>query len=248
MEESGSVSRRQGAVSGTDADGQRRARRDQPRGAPGAEPAPEPRRTSRRLRQIEAKRTAILQAALSLFSRHGLQGTTLDQIATGADLSKTNVLYYFATKEEIYLDVVGDVMRRWLEPLSELRSESEPEEAIATYIRSKLDFSRREPEASRLFCAEIVRGAPLLHPQLNGTLKTIVDEKVSVITGWVVSGRIAPVDPHHLIFSIWSTTQHYADFAVQVEALTGQGLSDPGFFEQTVAATTRLILQGVSLR
>ena len=29
--------------------------------------------------------------------------------------------------------------------------------------------------------------------------------------------------PHHLIFSIWALTQHYADFDVQVRAVLGEG-------------------------
>jgi TetR/AcrR family transcriptional regulator len=41
----------------------------------------------------------------------------------------------------------------------------------------------------------------------------------------VKEGKIAPVDPHHLIFSIWALTQHYADFDVQVRAVLGG--SDP---------------------
>jgi len=31
------------------------------------------------------------------------------------------------------------------------------------------------------------------------------------------------VDPRHLLFSIWATTQHYADFEVQVDTLLGGG-------------------------
>jgi TetR/AcrR family transcriptional regulator len=40
-----------------------------------------------------------------------------------------------------------------------------------------------------------------------------------MIGGWIAEGRLAPLDPHHLIFSIWATTQHYADFDVQVRAI-----------------------------
>ena len=40
--------------------------------------------------------------------------------------------------------------------------------------------------------------------------------------GWVDAGQIAPVDPHHLIFSVWALTQHYADFDVQVQAVLGR--------------------------
>ena len=62
------------------------------------------------------------------------------------------------------------------------------------------------------------------------------------------TGGSAAHDPHHLIFSIWAITQHYADFAVQVEAVTGRGLDDPDFFERTVASTQALILAGLGLR
>lgn len=199
----------------------------------------------RRQKRIDGKRGVVLDAALRLFSRLGHQGTTLEQIANDADLSKTNVLYYFRNKDEIYRAVIQGVIGRWLEPLGELRAGVEPEAAITRYVRSKLEFSRDHPEASRLFCTEIVRGAPLIQAELSAGLKTAVDEKAKLLSRWKRSGKIAAVDPRHLIFSIWAVTQHYADFAVQVEALTGRTLQDPAFFEDTVAAVTRIILSGV---
>jgi TetR/AcrR family transcriptional regulator len=54
---------------------------------------------------------------------------------------------------------------------------------------------------------------------IEGPLKRLVDEKAALIGGWAQAGRIAPVDPHHLIFSIWAVTQHYADFDVQVRGI-----------------------------
>ena len=64
--------------------------------------------------------------------------------------------------------------------------------------------------------------------------------KSAVIRAWIKAGRPAKVYPEHLIFMIWSMTQHYADFAVQVQAqaLTGQTLANPAFFEKTVAYVT----------
>ena len=72
------------------------------------------------------------------------------------------------------------------------------------------------PRESRLFANEILQGAPRIMPMLEGELKSLVDEKAEVIRGWMRKGRIARTDPYHLIFSIWATTQHYADFDVQV--------------------------------
>jgi hypothetical protein len=62
---------------------------------------------------------------------------------------------------------------------------------------------------------------PRIHDIIEGPLKALVDEKAAVIRGWAEAGRIAPVDPYHLIFSIWATTQHYADFDVQVRGILG---------------------------
>ena len=46
-----------------------------------------------------------------------------------------------------------------------------------------------------------------------------MDETSILISGWIAEGRLAPVDPRHLLFSIWATTQHYADFDAQVRVL-----------------------------
>lgn len=49
-----------------------------------------------------------------------------------------------------------------------------------------------------------------------------------------------------LIFALWATTQHYADFGVQVQAITGRALDDPAFFEETVENVQRIVLQGIA--
>ncbi|QEI04995.1 HTH-type transcriptional regulator RutR [Pigmentiphaga aceris] len=194
------------------------------------------------------KRAAILDAALGLFSRFGLHGTSIDQVATRAEVTKGNLLYYFANKEELYVSVLRDLLDVWLAPLREFSVDQAPEQAIGDYIRRKLAMSRDRPDASRLFCLEMIQGAPLLGTILDGELRTLVEQKSDVIRAWVADGKLAPVDPHHLIFALWGTTQHYADFAVQVSALTGKTLKDVAFFAQTVENVQRIVLQGVAVR
>lgn len=200
---------------------------------------------SRRLRALEDRRTAILDAALATFSRYGLHGTRLEQVADLADVSKTNLLYHFSSKEELYLAVLRRLLDGWLAPLQALDGAQDPREAIRHYIRQKLLFSRAQPHASRLFCLEIVQGAPLLRDELNGALRQIVDAKSQVIESWIEQGLLAPIDPRHLIFSLWATTQHYADFAVQVEALSDRTLADEAFLEETISNVQNIILNGI---
>ncbi|QHI99248.1 HTH-type transcriptional regulator RutR [Xylophilus rhododendri] len=199
----------------------------------------------RRPRQAEDKRSVILQAALGLFSRFGLHGTTVDQVAARADVSKSNLLYYFANKEDLYVQVLRQLLTVWLEPLRGFSVEQDPREAISDYIRRKLVVSRDSPEASRLFCLEMVQGAPLLRDELGRELRDLVERKSDVIRAWVADGRLAAVEPHHLIFALWATTQHYADFGVQVQALTGRTLDDPVFFEEAVGSLQAIVLDGV---
>jgi len=178
--------------------------------------------------RIQKKNSAaILEAALEVFSTHGFRGATVDQIARAAGLSKPNLLYYFPSKEAIYDALLEELLDTWLDPLHALDETGNPLEEILDYVRRKLEISRDFPRESRLFANEILQGAPRIIDALTGELKALVDEKAEVIRHWIGDGKIAPTDPHHLIFSIWSLTQHYSDFDVQVHAVLGGADVDP---------------------
>lgn len=161
----------------------------------------------------------ILAAALEVFSRFGYRGATVAQIAEASAMSKPNLLYYFNSKQAIYLAVLENTLAEWLEPLTQLDADGDPCVEIWRYVKAKLDSSQTAPEASRLFANEILQGAPMIHQFLANDLKALVDAKCIVIQQWVDQNRIAPVAPVHLIFLIWAATQHYADFQVQIAAL-----------------------------
>lgn len=175
--------------------------------------------TAARTRIQKKNRAAILEAALDVFSAQGFRGATLDQIAIAAGLSKPNLLYYFASKEAIHATLLTSLLDTWLDPLRAMDAAGEPIDEITAYVARKLEMSRAYPRESRLFANEIVQGAPRIMEEITGPLKSLVDEKAAVIRGWAEAGKIADLDPHHLIFSIWSTTQHYADFDVQVRGI-----------------------------
>lgn len=165
-------------------------------------------------------RRRILDAALNVFSQHGFRGATLDQIANEAGLSKPNILYYFAAKEEIHVTLLNQLMETWLDPLIEMDCNGDPLTEILNYVQRKLDMARELPRESRLFANEILQGAPRMAPHLKSDLLPLVDEKCTVIQGWMDQGKLAPTDPRHLMYSIWSTTQHYADFEAQLNIIS----------------------------
>ncbi|SFC10417.1 TetR family transcriptional regulator C-terminal domain-containing protein [Tropicimonas isoalkanivorans] len=183
--------------------------------------------TQPRTRIQRRNHKAILDAALDVFSARGFRGATVDQIALASGLSKPNLLYYFPSKEAIHQQLLSELLDIWLDPLRALDPEGDPISEILAYVRRKLEMSRQMPRESRLFANEVLQGGTHLSDTLSKVLKPLVDEKADVIRRWSDEGRIAAVHPHHLIFSIWSLTQHYADFDVQVRTVLGNAEPDP---------------------
>lgn len=197
---------------------------------------PRAQQTKKRTRIQAVNESRILDAALDIFAANGFRGSTIDAIAARADMSKPNLLYYFRTKQDIYVAVLRHTLDAWLEPLGALDPDGEPLQEIRGYIARKLELSRTAPEASRLFANELLHGAPMIRAVLEGPLRQLVDEKASVLQHWIDTGRLARIDPHHLIFMIWSATQTYADFDTQIRAILGDATTGQRHF--TTAADT----------
>jgi TetR/AcrR family transcriptional regulator len=204
---------------------------------------PAPSRPQTRIQR--EKRDRILEAALDVFSLHGFRGATIDQIAEAAGMSKPNLLYYFPRKEAIHQRLIAELLDMWLAPLREMDADGDPLPEIRSYIRRKLEMARDFPRESRLFANEMLQGAPRAVDMLEGDLKALVDDKARVLEGWMASGRLIRCDPYHLIFSIWATTQHYADFDVQVRAVLGPGRNGDARFEDAARYLEQLFMHGL---
>ena len=187
----------------------------------------------------------ILDAAQEVFATYGYQGATIDEVAHRAGISKPNLHYYFKRKRDLYLAVLRRTLEIWLVPLRELDRTGDPAEEIGNYIAHKVQLSRRFPAASRVFANEIVQGAPFLKGYLQTDLRKVVERKAAVIQHWIDEGKLAPIDPYHLIFLIWAATQHYADFMPQIKAVMNVSRLNQGNFRKVEQSLSRIILHGV---
>ena len=195
----------------------------------------------------ERNREAILQAAEQEFALHGYNGTTIQNIAERAGLPKSNVLYYFSNKKRMYSAMFDDILLRWNKVFSEIKPDDDPATALETFIRTKVNMSQQYPLASRLFAMEIIQGAPFLLDHLRTNMREWVRGRASVIQHWIDEGRMAPVDPVQLIFLIWSSTQHYADFQVQILMVENKAEYEPRDFEHAADFLVDVILRGCGL-
>jgi len=207
----------------------------------------------------------ILSAAERVFARAGFGGATMATIAEASGLPKANLHYYFGSKEVLYRAVKANlhyyfgskevlyravlarILSDWLVPTHGITADAEPRAAIEQYIRAKMALSAQRPDGSKVFANELLHGAPVVHTLLSTELRQMVLQKAAVVQSWVDAGRMAPVDPIHLFFTIWAATQTYADFDVQVSAVLGRKTLTAKDHARATEHVVSLILRGCGL-
>jgi len=187
----------------------------------------------------------ILFAAEQEFANRGFNGATVTAIAKRAGLPKANVHYYFPTKLELYRQVIEDVFNAWLEAADRFADFDDPREALTRYIHSKMDLSRTRPNGSKVWANEILHGAPIIQDYLEPRLLEWSRSRESWIQAWIDAGKIRPVSPRYLLYMIWASTQHYADFGTQIESLNGGKPLSDAQFEEAKQTLTGIILNGL---
>lgn len=190
---------------------------------------------------------AIIQAAEDEFARHGFKGTSMNTIALKADLPKANLHYYFTNKLGLYVAVLSNIIELWDSTFNTLSADDDPAEALATYIRAKMEFSRRNPQASRIFAMEIISGGQCLTDYFSQDYREWFKSRAAVFQSWIDSGKMDRVDPVHLIFLLWGSTQHYADFATQICQVTGRSRLTKQDMEDASNNLIHIILKGCGL-
>jgi TetR/AcrR family transcriptional regulator len=190
----------------------------------------------------------ILEAAEAIFAEAGFKGATTAEIAARAGVPKANLHYYFPTKAALYRAVIERVLTAWLAAAACFDESDDPKDALARYISAKMDLARSMPLSSRIWAAEIMRGAPAIQDFLRTTLAEWVDSRSKVVRRWIAEKKLRPIEPKYLFYMIWATTQQYANAAHEMASLQGgQALTDAQFraAKQQVIET---IIEGVSPR
>lgn len=111
----------------------------------------------RRRMPAQERRTVVLEAALRTFASNGYDGTSMDEIASAAGVSKAVVYDHVASKRELYT-VLLDAIRGELVAVVEaaLASTAEPgEPRVRAAVEAIFAFVEQQPEACRLLVLEL---------------------------------------------------------------------------------------------
>ncbi len=189
----------------------------------------------------------ILEAAEEEFALHGYRGTSTQRIAERAGIAKANIHYYFKRKSTLYLAVLNNIMQQWNNYFDEVRVEDDPAIVLDAFIRKKVELAYTRPKSSKMFAMEIIQGAPHLKEYIRTEMRSWVRTKAAVLDQWIAEGRMNKVDPVHLIFLIWSSTQHYADFDAQVLTIMNHAEYEREMIDQIADFLSQVILTGCGL-
>ncbi|WP_175886758.1 TetR/AcrR family transcriptional regulator [Burkholderia sp. BCC0044] len=191
----------------------------------------------------ESNEAHLLACAEAVFAERGLAGASTAMIAERAGLPKANVHYYFPTKLALYRRVLDDLFEDWHRAAGSFEAGDDPVEAIGGYVRAKMALSQRRPLGSKVWANEIIHGAEHMQDILSQRVKPWFDTRVDVIEGWIARGLLAPIDPHALMYLIWATTQHYADFDAQIRALSGKRAFTKKAFDEKTEQVVQLVIR-----
>lgn len=132
------------------------------------------------------QRELLLNVATAEFAAHGYEATSVQKIASAADVSKAKVFYYFGGKEDLYAQVLDRTLNPLLAPL-ETAQTSESAEAFWTSLESGLiyasEFGRRDRFAAALVRDLYRRGAD------TPSLRRLLDRARTAISAWIRDGR-----------------------------------------------------------
>ena len=188
----------------------------------------------------------ILEAGERIFAQHGFRGATMQMIAEQAGLPKANLHYYFDSKEKRYRSVVETIFEIWLQAASSFENSDEPKEALKLYIYEKMQISRRHPYGSKVWANEVMQGAPIIQDFLETQLRSWTDGRIESIQAWIAAGKIRPVEPRWVMYMIWATTQHYADFGHQIETLNSDAPLSEAQWEAASETVFEVIWNGLA--
>jgi TetR/AcrR family transcriptional regulator len=160
----------------------------------------------------------ILNAALASFGSRGYDGTSLDALAKGLELTKQSILYWFPSKDAVLEAVIArsaadlsDALETALRSVGWVRVEA--------VVRSVFRLAARQPELLGLL-REVSRLGPPAATQMTAALEPLVRRASAFLEAEMDAGTMRRHDPRLLLLAIYSTV---IGMVTEVEVLRALG-------------------------
>jgi len=128
----------------------------------------------------DRKRTSILEAARTVFSRKAYADAAVDDVAEHARIAKGTLYLYFKSKEDLYLAaLVSDLRAMSADARDKMDSASGFREKLRAFLVVRLDYCRSHENFLRIYLAEY--GTMFLRAPLNRELHQLVRENIRYV-------------------------------------------------------------------
>lgn len=171
---------------------------------------------TRSQRRASATRKSLLHSALKLFCEKGLDATTIEEITELADLGKGTFYRYFSSREEVFLELVDDVVSRLVASLrAPVRKPCTLEEVLNHILDTHAAFFLKDPSdflllfQGRLFVRLQREVAEDLEEPYLRYLKEIESQILAAMPGGADAGRV-----HRLAFATAGFVSGFFSFAM----------------------------------
>ena len=157
------------------------------------------------------KREIIISTAMRLFAQKGFEGTSVREIASGADVNPAMISYYFGSKEKLFEKLVEHKAAFLKSVFAELVNNTSLTqlEKLFIIIDSYVDRMFQTPQFHHLLHRELSLDR---RPQLKDAISEILLRNLvsvrKIIQDGIESGEFKMVDPELTIASIIGTISH----------------------------------------
>lgn len=199
------------------------------------------------------RRQRVIDVAISEFAARGYSATNINDIAKKAGISIGAMYSYFASKEDLFLAVVGSAYTLLEAVLNEARKKhTDVFELLAELLSASREYALKYPELNQIYLDLTTQGLSQMASRLSNTLETItVRMYCDVISTAKKAGQISPkVDERTAAFFIDNMLMMYQfSFAVDYFKdrmrifLGGEKLDDPASVEQSIMCFIRSALK-----
>ncbi len=155
-----------------------------------------PRLTAIRKRALdEVMKEAIFEATVAVLGQHGLEGMTMERVASAAGVAKGSVYNYFRSKKDLLEFVHAKLLDPLFEQLVQTVAADRPAiEKFSTHVRNMLDhFAKHARVCKLLFEDDAVLG--LLQSTQRRTRKAGSQRLAEIFRQGIAEGVFRPADP-----------------------------------------------------
>jgi AcrR family transcriptional regulator len=166
-------------------------------------------------RSRQTQRANILEGARRVFARKGRAATMAD-LAEAAGVSQGLAYRYFASKQEIYRELVEQAVQASLVPSQPAeRSSVTPGERLALLVTSAVEYRRDHPEIYQLLDQALNsdKGADEFAELVRKRRESFLGELRQLIVEGQATGEVAAGDPDQLVIAIAASLEGLLRFA-----------------------------------